>query len=54
MSINPETHEISHRYDEEIDDRTLTVIESHTPNPEYLNYHNQEIVESESIDNRAE
>lgn len=43
LHIDPETHKITHTYNDRIDGETLTTITPHSPHPHYLNYHNHEI-----------
>ncbi|UTF53420.1 HNH endonuclease [Natronosalvus rutilus] len=45
LTIDPQTHEISHLYESEIDGDELLVEDGHAIGPQYLAYHNQVIAE---------
>ena len=47
LSINPETLEVTHLYDSDIDGRELIVEDGHQIGPEYIAYHNQVTAQTE-------
>ncbi|WP_440005870.1 HNH endonuclease [Halomicrococcus sp. SG-WS-1] len=52
LSIDPETFEISHRYDHDVDGRELLLKDGHEVGGGYINYHNQVVAHPEAESGR--